>query len=152
VDEMNRKMAVEPAKVLRASDVMPPFDSGMKPLNDGSSITGQSLPVRVQAREGRGNGSGADDASTSAAGGVEIPRYDLAENILSEQRREAARRRRGPGRAEEEPEIPHGPARVQSHLAQPSPEELAQLQKVVAEIVARDVERLCSGSSRRLYE
>lgn len=109
-------------KVLRAADVMPPFDKSAQPPEDG----------------------------------VEIPSYDLAENILAEQRRAAGRRRRGPGRVEDEPVTP---APVGANHYSPvqgakgfSPllasQDLLELQRVVAEIVARDIERLCRRPER----
>jgi len=75
---------------------------------------------------------------------MEIPSYDLAENILAEQRRAAGRRRRGPGRVEDEPVAV---APVGATHASPV-QDLPELQRVVAEIVARDIERLCRGPDR----
>jgi hypothetical protein len=79
--------------------------------------------------------------------GVEIPSYDLAENILAEQRRTASRRRRGPGRVGASPcACPsEGDHRGSPLLA---PQDLLELQRVVAEIVARDIERLCRRPER----
>jgi len=79
----------------------------------------------------------------------EIPKYDLAENILAEQRRVAAGRRRSPGRAvlAQEPVSTSASPEPQRNGAKLSPEPmsgtLAELQRIVTEIVARDIERLC---------
>ena len=97
-------------RVLRATDVIPPFNQNAQPPQDGA----------------------------------EIPSYDLAENILAEQRRAAGRRRRGPGRVEPEPA---GLAPVGATHASPV-QDLSELQHVVAEIVARDIERLCRRPER----
>jgi hypothetical protein len=119
-------------KALRATDVMPPFDT------------------RVAGDEETAVRS-ADSAALIAR---EIPKYDLAENILAEQRRVAAGRRRSPGRAAPaqgpaslSPEPAWGDARP---ACEPMSVELAELQRVVTEIVARDIERLCRRPERRL--
>jgi len=85
--------------------------------------------------------------------GVEIPSYDLAENILAEQRRAAGQRRRGPGRAEAELIVSaRAGARDLSPLPSgPAAQDLLELQRVVAEIVARDIERLCRRPDRSSY-
>jgi hypothetical protein len=103
-------------RVLRARDVIPPFDKNAQPPKDG----------------------------------VEIPSYDLAENILAEQRRAAGRRRRGPGRAGAGPgacpqKAGHGDPPLRAS------QDLLELQRVVAEIVARDIERLCRKPDRSTY-
>ena len=79
---------------------------------------------------------------------LEVPTFDLAENVLAEHRQMAARRRKAPGQVQTEPEIrPERPA-VVTHVIEPPSQDLAELQHVVAEIVARDIQRLCSQPSR----
>ena len=77
-----------------------------------------------------------------------IPQFDLGEKILAEQRRLTATRRRAPGAIEIEPGTPaereHALHRISSHEG-PTREQLLQLQRIVADIVARDIERLCCG-------
>ncbi|MCL5282036.1 MAG: hypothetical protein M1376_19260 [Planctomycetes bacterium] len=82
--------------------------------------------------------------------GLEIPSYDLAENILAEQRQAAGRRRRGPGQTGADP-CACSAAVVQPRgvaPADPVSQDLRDLQRVVAEIVARDIERLCRRPDR----
>jgi len=74
---------------------------------------------------------------------VPIPSYDLAETILAEQRRVAAGRRRAPGRPAEEPTPTSDDARSGISVEEPSSQDLTELQRLVTEIVARDIERLC---------
>jgi len=111
---------------LRAMDVIPPFDKDAQPPEDG----------------------------------VEVPSYDLAENILAEQRRAAGRRRRGPGQVAFEPVGPipvgaTGPQTQTSAFGSPTHalpvQDLLELQHVVAEIVARDIERLCRRPDRSAH-
>jgi hypothetical protein len=72
---------------------------------------------------------------------VNVPQFDLAENILAEQRRLNARRRKGPGRHEEEKT---GLADVDHKAGVTAwPADAQELHHVVADIVARDIERLC---------
>ena len=122
---------------LRAMDVIPPFDKNAQSPEDG----------------------------------VEVPSYDLAENILAEQRRAAGRRRRGPGRVGAEPAAPApagatGPQVHDAAFGTSSPTQnfalgaprrassvpdMLELRRVVAEIVARDIERLCRRPDRPAY-
>ena len=115
---------------LRATDVIPPFGKSAPPSDNGEADA-------EQAR-----------ALSSKAGDGAIPAYDLAENILAEQRRAAGRRRRGPVRVPEEPAVlPEKPAMrvLATDLAS---QNLLELQRIVAEIVAKDIERLCRRPDR----
>jgi hypothetical protein len=85
------------------------------------------------------------------ADGVEIPTFDLAENILAEQRRTAARRRRAPDRMEDEPAAQGESAGVRIFVPDLGSQNLLELQRIVAEIVARDIERLCKRPARPPY-
>ena len=115
-DDVNPNEQPKRRKVLRAADVIPPFD-------------------QVESRP-------ADDGA--------IPTYDLAENILAEQRRAAGRRRRAPGRVEEEPVPRPDESAVSTPRPQPMSQDLLELQQIVAQIVARDIERLCQRPDRRV--
>ncbi len=71
-----------------------------------------------------------------------IPRFDLAEEIMAEQRKITAIKRKAPGQKTEaqrlKPETP-----IDDHtIEQPKPL-LSEQDKIIAEIVARDIERLC---------
>lgn len=80
---------------------------------------------------------------------TDIPRFDLAEDIMSEHRRLTAGRRKGPG----------GPAPAEVPLSAPLPAARkpflsrygfsegfnAAGDPVIADIVAKDIERLCRG-------
>ena len=77
---------------------------------------------------------------------TEIPQFDLAEEILAEQRKITAIRRKAPG-VHKEPELetvkahPSGQAAEQSAATEP------EQNRIIAEIVARDIERLCRGEN-----
>jgi hypothetical protein len=73
-----------------------------------------------------------------------IPQFDLAEQIMAEQRKVAATRRKGPGRTADAPKEGRSePAALPVEPALLSSEE----EKVIAEIVARDIQQLCRGNA-----
>lgn len=150
VDEKNNSARPKRTRVLRAADVMPPFgkpceETDCQPSDQAAPQSGDGDP-RVDENTAAGpiadNASG-PDAGVLPAGEGEIPTYDLAENILAEQRRVAARRRRAPSQAQEEaiagpPSDDYSPS-----LDGRFSEDLPELQRIVAEIVAKDIDRLC---------
>ncbi len=115
-----------------------------------------------------GKAKRAKDLPTEPAGAVqeasEIPKFDLAEQILAEQRKITAIRRKGPGKPQRLPSLAPAVTRVQSQngavgkkpkapdrqpqapspdyaIKQP-PSILLEQEQIVAEIVARDIEKL----------
>lgn len=74
----------------------------------------------------------------------EIPSFDLAEDIMAEQRKITAIRRKAPGKKTEaqraEPQAPP----FDHTIEQPTPA-MSEQEKIIAEIVARDIEKLCRG-------
>jgi hypothetical protein len=75
----------------------------------------------------------------------EVPQFDLAERIMAEQRKVTAVRRKGPGeKAEAESRRPQ--AKLAEHTVEPPPAQ-SNADGIIAEIVARDIERLCRGGS-----
>ena len=117
-------------RVLRAMDVIPPFDS-------------DSTAHRPHPRA--------------------VPTLDLGEKILAEQRRMTARKRKSPSRAEVGQDDIRGNEGIAARHGGVSPEEGAdtvvvgsergsseqdELHQIVADIVARDIERLRAGLKR----
>ena len=74
-----------------------------------------------------------------------IPKFDLAEQIMAEQRKSASVRRKGPVKRVRPPMQPRKIEPI-SHAIRLQPVSLGQ-EHVVAEIVARDIERLCGSSA-----
>ena len=72
---------------------------------------------------------------------IEIPRFDLAEDIMAEQRKITAVRRKAPGRKVESQGKEQKSAPMGYTIGQPAPVPIEQ-EQIVAEIVARDIERL----------
>ena len=102
----------------------------------------------------------------------EIPKFDLAEQILAEQRKITAIRRKAPGTSQRLPSLAPAVTRVQAQdgaadkkpkapdrqpqaqstdyaIKQP-PSILSEQEQIVAEIVARDIEKLCRWDTSSL--
>lgn len=74
-----------------------------------------------------------------------IPRFDLAEEIMAEQRKITAMRRKSPGETKAES---HEKESLSTGyiIGQPAPRWPEQ-EQIISEIVARDIEKLCKGGS-----
>jgi hypothetical protein len=70
----------------------------------------------------------------------EIPKFDLAGQILAEQRKIAAIRRKGPGRKVEAPKQRRQVESARNTIKPPPT--LPEQEQIIAEIVARDIEKL----------
>lgn len=88
-----------------------------------------------------GKANRAKDLRPEPAGAVqetsEIPKFDLAEQILAEQRKITAIRRKAPGKK------PQAPDRQPQSI-------LSEQEQIIAEIVARDIEKLYRRDSSSL--
>lgn len=155
MDGMNHNGKPKRTRVLRATDVIPPFDKSVPPSDKGrtNGEPPRAGPFEADGREGGPEGCfvPGDAAGPLPADGVEIPTYDLAENILAEQRRAAGKRRRAPGRTEDEPVASIQGAGVRVSVPELASPDLLELQRIVGEIVARDIERLCRRPDSRPY-
>ena len=127
--------------VLRAGDMVPPYgDEGGVPKKKG----GRQKP---SASKETGKNRGAKSKPAKAAGAVskasEIPQLDLDKQILAEQRKVTSGKRRGPGNKSKSPTASAETAAPPSRAALQPGTELAERDPVIAEIVARDIERFC---------
>ena len=158
MDEVNHSSRPKRTKVLRAADVIPPFDNSVPAADD--SRTEALLPPVSPAKVGDAQAGAENSVAPVGAGAapeppvanrVDIPSYDLAENILAEQRRAAGKRRRRPGRAEDALVVPIQGTSVRMSVPDLASSDLLELQRIVAEIVARDIERLCRRPDREAH-
>ena len=146
-------------RILHAMDVILPFDNHS--VSHEQSIHGMShLPSPSVSPADRSGAKVPSEVVASAevpfpACGEDIPTLDLGQKILVEQRRVNSRRRKGPGTSaperELEPESSECPEEPLLEMAGPvetASDDVARLQQIVAEIVARDIERLCQGLKR----
>ena len=66
----------------------------------------------------------------------EIPAFNLAEEIMAEQRQTVATKRKAPGAAKAAEIVPLRPAKKQQRKSSPK-------DKIIADIVAKDIKKLC---------
>jgi len=155
VDEMDRTTESRAEKVLRAADVLPPFDEEVPPGNNSDPKA--SAPARPRGktdkskrknrRAGAADSGGQRNAvERNMPGDSEIPTFDLAESILARQRRVTAGRRKKRSQAASKTDSRQNAVRL-TYIDELSAQEQAELQQVVAKIVARDIERLCCRSN-----
>ena len=78
----------------------------------------------------------------------EIPKFNLAEQIMAEHRKNTAIRRKGPGKKAKAPKKLH-PAESIARNVKPGPI-VSEPGQIIAEIVARDIEKHCVGNSSGL--
>jgi hypothetical protein len=71
----------------------------------------------------------------------EVPKFDLAENIMAEQRRATAGRRKGPG-IKEVPQTQERKVLSTAYNIEGERVSLSEEDRIIAEIVARDIARL----------
>ena len=114
--------------ILRAQDVMPPYKKIDAEGESHSQTEGRAAEA-LEAQRGKG----------------EIPRFDLAEDIMAEQRKISAIRRKAPGKKNEAQKAEKEVEPVGYAVGWSTPAEPYQ-QQIITEIVARDIERLCRGN------
>ena len=76
----------------------------------------------------------------------EVPRFDLAEEIMAEYRKTTSTKRKSPGQRPDVQIEPTPPQTEPQPISRPSPQPEPALlipDQIIAEIVARDIERLC---------
>ena len=122
VDDKHRRRKDD---ALRAEDIIPAKADSKKP------------------KTGRKKTSSSEGQKES-----EIPKFDLAEEIMAEQRKVASARRKGPGKDVEARKKEQEADSVDYLGEQPTPMALER-QQIIAEIVARDIEKLCRGNATK---
>ena len=81
---------------------------------------------------------------------MQIPKFDLAEEIMAEQRKITSIRRRAPDKKIEAQSQEAEVELIGSTIEQPTPP-LSEEEQIVAEIVTRDIERLCKRGTSSLH-
>ena len=143
------------ADILRASDIIPSSKKEVcqeaESENNSGNIPSSADAVETLAEEEKRLGEDTssipiETVDSEEAKPAEIPKFDLAEEIMAEQRRVTAIKRRGPSQKaearKEEPEVES----VDYTVGQPVQASLEE-EQIIAEIVARDIERLCRGAA-----
>jgi len=139
--------------ILRAHDILPPYKktSQEDKLGETGEDTGSSAGAAktTNDKEKTNNIKSSQEKSAEAIkaqqGKNEIPRFDLAEDIMAEHRKISAIRRKAPGKRIEARKAVLEAEPVGYTMGWSAPAEPYQ-QQIIAEIVARDIEKLCQGN------
>jgi hypothetical protein len=153
--------------ILRARNIIPPHDNTtpknpvtqnstrettqssdateISTYEDTSSIPIETIPAKETTPLPRSvvSVNKKEEAETSEET-PEIPSFDLAEEIMAEQRKITAIRRKAPGQKTEAQRSEPQAQPADYTIEQPTPT-LSEQEKIIAEIVARDIEKLCRG-------
>jgi hypothetical protein len=143
--------------ILRARDIIPPHDnitpknpatqSSAVEITQSSHKDTNSIPIPIEEIPAKRTPPLPEpiiqaETSEETPG---IPSFDLAEEIMAEQRKITAIRRKAPGQKTEaqglKPETP-----IDDHITEQPKPLLSEQEKIIAEIVAKDIERLCRGN------
>lgn len=152
------------ADVLRAEDIVPPYNKEKHPeqdlsttqagrIKDVPSQNGRKQTLKEAASSLSASQVQHAEISATEPGDVvqqvnEIPKFDLAEQIMAEQRKITAIRRKAPGQKTKTPD--HRPTIVSTNYDVEPPRELSEKELIIAEIVTRDIEKLYRGDSSNL--
>jgi hypothetical protein len=120
------------ADILRASDIIP---SSRKKVF-------QELKPQQAAQNTSYPANATENPAVASQEQAEIPKFDLAEEIMAEQRKITAIRRKRPGKKNEvqNQDIEVKPTGYATKQPTQKP---SQQKQIIVEIVARDIEKLC---------
>lgn len=154
------------ADILRARDVMPPYDEKARESTDSQhtdkdtnrsaaivetptanppKVCEDAAPIPIETVEHKTAESpmvttvNHKPAVTNQHEKHEIPKFDLAEEIMAEQRKITAIRRKAPGKKTEA----QGSEPQAQSVGYTTEQPLSEQEKIIAEIVARDIGKLC---------
>ena len=142
------------ADILRAKDVMPPYNKKQSENTASSVDANEPNPIPVEMIDSEKTAplpvekvipfESAEPPKDTKGKENAIPRFDLAEELMAEQRSITAIRRTSPSK-KSEAQKPQADSNVRTmrQLTLASSEQ----EQIIAEIVARDIERLCSGAA-----
>ena len=131
--------------VLRAEDIVPPFNPQKlreKLLRErASSLT---------ANQQRATEDDRPESSDMSQKVNEIPKFDLAEQIMAAQRKITSVRRKAPGRKAKSNDLKLCTEPLGSGIKQPP--EISEIDPIISEIVTRDIEKLyCGGINNKNF-
>lgn len=145
---------------LRADDIVPPYNKAVsqkrisqnKQTRKRETVSSQNQqkqpPEKELSQIVLNKAKRAEELSVEPVDAVqqtnEIPKFDLAEQILAEQRKIASVRRKGPIKRHEAPKQEQ---QVESIGLTIKPPILSEQEQIIAQIVARDIEKLCRGNT-----
>ena len=126
--DSSKKIDDEP---LRISDIISSTNKSTSPKLNSEKVSQSrnSNPIPIETIEPK----------ETSKKPTEIPKFNLAEEIMAEQRKVVAIKRKAPGLKASAQSSPK-PAAPADYTISP---QLSQEQHIIAEIVARDIERFC---------
>jgi len=138
------------ADILRARDIVTPYKKETRQEPKSQKIGENTTQAQAeQIKTAKDTSVGPEETEQKK---TEIPRFDLAEKIMAEQRRITAVRRKAPGKKTAAHPAHRGWAGAQGQepevesigytIGRPTPA-LSEQERIITEIVARDIERLC---------
>ncbi|HUT29737.1 MAG TPA: hypothetical protein VMX13_08095 [Sedimentisphaerales bacterium] len=139
--------------ILRSRDIIPPYnqepaqEAPRREAGGQKDATGE--PAEPAAQEGEVQAGTAEEEPAGPAEPSqksEIPRFDLAEDIMAEQRRITAIRRKAPAE-KKEAQVQELQVEAAGRRFEPVSPGGPQEEKIIAQIVARDIERLLRGEA-----
>lgn len=139
--------------VLRAADMIPPYNkrTSRKKVSrkkqkstakTASSVKKQKKTSKIKTTKAAKKKTSGKSASLNKS---EIPKFDLADEIMAEHRKVTAARRKGPGEKHKAPVKERDIKPVAHNIERLKPVFLEESQ-IISEIVARDIEKLCGGN------
>ncbi|MCP4261955.1 MAG: hypothetical protein GY774_31300 [Planctomycetes bacterium] len=147
--------------VLRAQDIVPPYNKEhlleqnlpTTQADQIKDISSQKVQKQILNEEiSSVSVSQTQNAEACVTGHVdviqevnEIPKFDLAEQIMAEQRKITAIRRKAPGHKTKAPD--RRPRIESTGYAIEPPRALSEKELIIAEIVAKDIEKLYRGDN-----
>lgn len=109
-------------------------------IDAGRKKSSKDVTSPIAAEKAKRAGQVSPERAETAQKAGEIPKFDLAEQIMAEQRKIAAVKRKGPGRKAEPARRPRRAESI-GHALKPPPV-LSEQDQIIAEIVASDIEKL----------
>ncbi len=137
---MDENCEKDDTNVLRAGDVVPPYNTNAHQGWDLQEMGDEERTKRAKNIP--------DRSDVAVQGESKIPKFDLAEQIMAEQRKITSIRRKAPGQKVKTP--------YQKPKTQPigytikQPPILSEQEKIITEIVARDIQKLYRSDSSSL--
>jgi hypothetical protein len=138
--------------ILRAKDIIPPFkqepaqEVPQQETAEQKDATGESVEAGEEEKERTEIAQEEPAEPAAPSQKSEIPRFDLAEDIMAKQRRMSAARRKAPTE-KEEPQVQEVELEPAGRRFEPVTTATPQEQKIIAQLVARDIERLLQGQA-----
>ena len=124
--------------VLRAKDIISPYPDNQSQQSESEKTTNHKNPIPIKTIDSRNFSATAkgEEQNTTA-----IPHFDLADEIMAEHRKLTAVKRKAPGKNNAAQKTKAKVVQGKYYTESPPPSSLYNRQ-IIAEIVARDIEKL----------